>query len=85
MYVLYVQDATTFILNCVSKTALCATKWLTHNQYKKAYQIIQSWYLNIFADFLVPGSFIAIAADTNSIDTVWFIQIVESICVGDVM
>ena len=35
------------------------------------------------ADLLVPGSFVAIAADTNSIDTVWFIQIVESNCVGD--
>ena len=27
------------------------------------------------ADFLVPGFFVAIAVDTNSIDTVWFIQI----------
>ena len=34
-------------------------------------------------DFLVPWSFIATAADTNSIDTVWFIQIVESSCIGD--
>ena len=32
---------------------------------------------------MVPGSFVAIAADTNSIDTVWLIQIVESNCVGD--
>ena len=27
------------------------------------------------ADFLAPGFFVAIAVDTNSIDTVWFIQI----------
>ena len=39
----------------------------------------------IAADFLVPGSLVAIAADTNSIDTVWFIQIVESNCVEDSM
>ena len=25
------------ILNCVSRTFLCTTKWLTYNQYKKAY------------------------------------------------
>ena len=37
----------------------------------------------VFADFLVPGSFIAITADTNSIDTVWFIEIAESSFVGD--
>ena len=30
----------------------------------------------------IPGSFVAIAADTNSTDTVWFIQIVESSCAG---
>ena len=35
------------------------------------------------AGLLVPGSFVSIAADTNSIHTVWFIQIVESNCVGD--
>ena len=35
------------------------------------------------AGLLVPGSFVSIAANTNSIDTVWFIQIVESNCVGD--
>ena len=34
-YTLCVQDATTFILNCVLKTVLCTTKWLTYNQYKK--------------------------------------------------
>ena len=34
-YILCVQDATTFILNCVLKTVLCTTKWLTYNQYKK--------------------------------------------------
>ena len=34
---LYVQDAITFILNCVLKTVLCVTKWLTYNQYKKVY------------------------------------------------
>ena len=39
----------------------------------------------IAADFLVPGSLVAIAADTNSIDTVWFIQIVESNSVEDSM
>ena len=50
---------------------------------KKIYYVIPSWYLKVFADFLVPWSFIAIAADTNSIDTVGFIQIVESSCVGD--
>ena len=33
------------------------------------------------ADLLVPASFVAIASHTNSIDTVWFIQIVESNCV----
>ena len=58
-------------------------QWLTHNQYKKVHQIIQSWYLKVFADFLVPGSFIAITADTNSVDTVWFIEIAESSFVGD--
>ena len=35
--ILYVQDATAVILNCVSKTVLCTTKWLTYNQYKKVY------------------------------------------------
>ena len=35
------------------------------------------------ADPLVPGSFAAIVADSNSFDTVWFIQIVESNCVRD--
>ena len=34
-------------------------------------------------DFLLPRFFVAIAADTNSIDTVWFIQIVGSNCVED--
>ena len=28
-------------------------------------------------DFLVPGSFVAIGADTNSIDTVWFIKLLK--------
>ena len=37
LYILYVQDAATFILNFVSKTALCTTKWLTYNQYKKVH------------------------------------------------
>ena len=32
-------------------------------------------------DFLVPGFFVAIAVGTSSIDTVWFIQVVESNCV----
>ena len=44
------------------------------------------WHIKIdetVADFLVPGFFVATAADTNSIDTVWFIQIVESNCVED--
>ena len=31
----------------------------------------------------IPESFVAIAADTNSTDTVWFIQIVEGNRVGD--
>ena len=35
------------------------------------------------ADFLVPRSFAATAADSNSIDIVWFIKIVESNCVED--
>ena len=35
------------------------------------------------ADFLAPRSFAAIAIDTNSINMIWFIQIVESNCVGD--
>ena len=39
--------------------------------------------MKIFAEFLVPGSFIAITADTNSIDTVWFTEIAESSFVGD--
>ena len=34
-------------------------------------------------DFLLSVFFVTIAADTNSIDTVWFIQIVESNCVED--
>ena len=38
--------------------------------------------MKIFADFLAPISFIAITADTNSIDTVWFIEIAESSFVG---
>ena len=33
--------------------------------------------------FLVPRSFAATAADSNSIDTVWFIKIAESNCVED--
>ena len=78
---IYVQDAATFVLNCVSKTALCTTKWLTYSQYKKVYYIIKSWYLKVFIDFLKV--FIAIAANTNSIDTILFDQIVESSCFGD--
>ena len=39
--------------------------------------------MKVFADFLVWWSFAAIAADTNSFDTVWFIQIAKSSCVGD--
>ena len=35
------------------------------------------------ANFLVPGFFVVIAADTNSIDTVWFIQIFENNYVKD--
>ena len=35
------------------------------------------------ADFLVPGSFVAIPADTNSINTVWFVQTLENSCAGD--
>ena len=34
-------------------------------------------------DFLLPGIFVAITSDTNSIDTVWFIQIAESNFVED--
>ena len=37
----------------------------------------------IVADFLVSGFFVAITADTSSIDTCWFIQIVESNFVED--
>ena len=44
---LYIQDATTFILNCVLKTVLCTRKWLSHNPYKKLQQIIQSCYLKV--------------------------------------
>ena len=76
--------SSTFILNCVSETTLCTTKVVDiQSVLKKIYYVIPSWYLKVFADFLVPWSFIAIAADTNSIDTVGFIQIVESSCVGD--
>ena len=39
--------------------------------------------MKVFAPFLVPGFFIAIAVDTNSIDTVLFIQTVESSCLRD--
>ena len=46
-YILYVQDGITFILNCVLKTVLCTSKWLTYNQHKKVYQIIKSWYLKV--------------------------------------
>ena len=35
------------------------------------------------ADFLVPGSFVDIPADTNSINTVWFVQTLENSCAGD--
>ena len=35
------------------------------------------------ANFLVPGFFVVTAADTNSIDTVWFIQIFENNYVKD--
>ena len=35
LHALYVQDATTFILNCVLKTVLCTRKWLSYNPYKK--------------------------------------------------
>ena len=34
-------------------------------------------------NFLVPGFFVVTAADTNSIDTVWFIQIFENNYVED--
>ena len=34
-------------------------------------------------NFLVPGFFVVSAADTNSIDTVWFIQIFENNYVKD--
>ena len=37
--------------------------------------------MKVFADLLKV--FIVIAADTNSIDTIWYVQIVESSCVGD--
>ena len=37
------------------------------------------------ADFLLPVFFVTTAADTNSTDTVWFIQIVERNCVEDRM
>ena len=47
---------------------------LTYSQYKKVYYIIKSWYLKVF---------IAVAANTNSIDTISFDQIVESSCFGD--
>ena len=36
----------------------------------------------IFSDVLVTESFVAIAPDTNSIDTVLFIRTFESSCVG---
>ena len=39
--------------------------------------------MKVFAAFLIPGFFIAIAVDTNSIDTIWFIQTVESSCLRD--
>ena len=35
------------------------------------------------ANFFVPGFFVVIAADTNSTDTVWFIQIFENHYVED--
>ena len=47
-YILYIQDAITFILNYALKTVLCTTEWLAYNQHKKVYQIIQCWYLKVF-------------------------------------
>ena len=81
--------------NMSCKCALNFDQWKTLSKNYRSmrvwlwflYKFTKNYFsLRLFSKFnrlVYTRIFLAIAADTNSTDTVWFIQIVESSCVGD--
>ena len=38
---------------------------------------------NLLTEYITPGSIVTVAADSNSIETVWFIKVIENECVSN--